>query len=163
MTHATHDHDPHGPTRRSLLAAGATGCAVAGALAHGAAWTLSLAPRVSYEPPSVRRLGPPKTFPEGVTFLSAEKVFVVRKEAAFRGLSAVCTHLGCTVDRTDAGFRCPCHGSEFDAEGVRTGGPAPRGLVWRAMSLAADGTLLVDLAGEVAATVALTVPEESLR
>lgn len=163
MSDAKHEAGPHAPTRRSVLAAGATGCAVAGALAHGAAWTVSLAPRVAYEPPTVRRLGPPAGFPEGVTALSAEKLFVVRKEASFRALSAVCTHLGCTVDRADEGFRCPCHGSEFDAEGARTGGPAPRGLVWRALALAPDGTLLVDLAAEVAASAVLTVPEEALR
>jgi Rieske Fe-S protein len=98
-----------------------------------------------------------------VTFLSAEKVFLLRKESTFRALSAVCTHLGCTVDRASeggAGFHCPCHGSEFDGEGARTGGPAPRGLPWRPLSLAADGTLLVDLGRETKASDALVLEEE---
>jgi cytochrome b6-f complex iron-sulfur subunit len=148
------------PTRRSILAAGAAGCAALGCLAHAAAWTASLVPTVVYEPPAVRRIGAPKNFPEGVTFLSTEKVFVVRKESSFRALSAICTHLGCTVDRQDAGFHCPCHGSEFDAEGNWKSGPAPRALPWRSLSLAADGTLLVDVSKEVASTETLVVAEE---
>ena len=41
-----------------------------------------------------------------------------------------CTHLGCTVPWVDAEnrFHCPCHGSIFDAQGLVTGGPAPRPL-----------------------------------
>lgn len=36
--------------------------------------------------------------------------------------SAVCTHQGCLVE---ASFRCPCHGSRFDAAtGERLAGPA---------------------------------------
>jgi cytochrome b6-f complex iron-sulfur subunit len=42
-----------------------------------------------------------------------------------------CPHLGCTVpwvgpvDSPHA-YQCPCHGSMYNYEGVRTGGPAPR-------------------------------------
>ena len=32
------------------------------------------------------------------------------------------------VQTVPAGFGCPCHGSEFDTEGNRTAGPAPRAL-----------------------------------
>jgi Rieske [2Fe-2S] domain len=32
------------------------------------------------------------------------------------------------VSGTPAGFGCPCHGSQFDTEGNRTAGPAPRAL-----------------------------------
>lgn len=46
----------------------------------------------------------------------------------FEGISAVCTHLGCTVRPAGEGFRCPCHGSIYDREGRNTGGPAPRPL-----------------------------------
>ncbi len=45
-------------------------------------------------------------------------------------ISAVCTHLGCTVD-WDAGaqmFVCPCHGSRYDPAGHVTKGPARRNL-----------------------------------
>ncbi|MGY4644059.1 QcrA and Rieske domain-containing protein [Cellulomonas sp. URHB0016] len=41
------------------------------------------------------------------------------------GLSAICTHQGCTVAPDDDHLACPCHGSTFDLEGKNTGGPAP--------------------------------------
>jgi cytochrome b6-f complex iron-sulfur subunit len=51
-------------------------------------------------------------------------------EIATYGISAVCTHLGCTVDwnpETDR-FECPCHGSRYDNVGRVTQGPARRAL-----------------------------------
>ncbi len=39
-----------------------------------------------------------------------------------------CTHVGCPVQTTNAGFSCPCHGSQFDRLGQRTAGPAVRAL-----------------------------------
>jgi Rieske Fe-S protein len=42
--------------------------------------------------------------------------------------STVCPHLGCAVDKSAAGFNCPCHDSAFDADGKRLNGPSPRGL-----------------------------------
>ena len=75
------------------------------------------------------------------------------KEPSFTIMSSRCTHVGCptqpngpvfgqkrrAVKTADgevglvpttpaAGFGCPCHGSQFDTEGNRTAGPAPRGL-----------------------------------
>lgn len=41
-------------------------------------------------------------------------------------LSAVCTHLACTLewDQPHADFLCPCHGAEFDTNGQQTGAEA---------------------------------------
>jgi thiosulfate dehydrogenase [quinone] large subunit len=56
-------------------------------------------------------------------------VFLRRGEGeSFDGLSAVCTHQGCTIAPDGHGFRCPCHGSTYDAGGRNTGGPARRPL-----------------------------------
>lgn len=46
------------------------------------------------------------------------------------GLNAVCTHLGCVVpwDGQDTKFKCPCHGSQYAADGHVVRGPAPRPL-----------------------------------
>ena len=42
----------------------------------------------------------------------------------FKALSLVCTHLGCTVEQAGEGFKCPCHGSRYDAQGQVLQGPA---------------------------------------
>lgn len=49
---------------------------------------------------------------------------------------AACTHFGCIPVKQDAiptkgvvnGWRCPCHGSEYDVAGRVTKGPAPKNL-----------------------------------
>ena len=51
-----------------------------------------------------------------------------RDDGSFIALSGVCTHLGCSIQPRGDGFRCPCHGSAFDAEGRVTRGPAKRAL-----------------------------------
>ena len=53
-------------------------------------------------------------------------------EREVQAFNATCPHLGCMVQRTDAGaFHCPCHNSKFAADGKidRSGGgvvPSPR-------------------------------------
>lgn len=70
--------------------------------------------------------------------------------AGITAYSAVCTHYGCPVTKTDAAQNalvCNCHGSAFDASrrGVVTTGPATRRLPL--LPLAMDGTTLVITAG----------------
>lgn len=50
--------------------------------------------------------------------------------ASFVALSLICTHQGCTVnyDSAASGFKCPCHGSEYNISGAVTQGPAPTAL-----------------------------------
>ena len=75
------------------------------------------------------------------------------KSPSFTIMSSRCTHVGCPTQPNGpvfgqqrraletangevglvpaepaAGFGCPCHGSQFDTEGNRTAGPAPRAL-----------------------------------
>jgi len=76
----------------------------------------------------------------------------IGNEPSFTIMSSRCTHVGCPTqpngliftrqrhrERTrsgevglvptqPSGFGCPCHGSQFDNEGNRTAGPAPRAL-----------------------------------
>jgi cytochrome b6-f complex iron-sulfur subunit len=104
-----------------------------------------LVPNVLFEPSLVFKAGKPEDFPDGsVTFLEEERVFLVRKGNTFRCLSAICTHLGCTVNRTGQGYHCPCHGSVFDDQGSVKSGPAPRALEWFLVTLSKDSRLLVD-------------------
>ncbi len=46
------------------------------------------------------------------------------------GLNAICTHLGCVVpwNAAENKFMCPCHGSQYNAEGKVVRGPAPLSL-----------------------------------
>lgn len=52
------------------------------------------------------------------------------KTLADYGLNAVCTHLGCVVpwNAGENKFICPCHGSQYNAEGKVVRGPAPLSL-----------------------------------
>jgi len=60
-----------------------------------------------------------------------QKVLLRRSQDGKLGaISLVCTHLGCTVTRVTTGFQCPCHGSQYDSDGIVVGGPAPKTLPW---------------------------------
>jgi cytochrome b6-f complex iron-sulfur subunit len=107
-------------------------------------------PNVTPEVSKRVKVGKPSEFPPGTVKLYPEqKIRVVSAARGVAAMSMVCTHLGCVVTESDGGFMCPCHGSKFDAEGTVLGGPAPRGLPWYQMSLAADGSLVVDANSEV--------------
>jgi cytochrome b6-f complex iron-sulfur subunit len=60
------------------------------------------------------------------------------------GLNAVCTHLGCVVPWVSAEnkFKCPCHGSQYDATGKKVRGPAPLSLALAHVTVSADDTVL---------------------
>jgi len=106
-----------------------------------------LVPNVVFEPAQLFKAGAPEDYPDGsITFLEDERVFLVRRGNSFRCLSAVCTHLGCTVNRAGKGYHCPCHGSVFDEQGAVQSGPAPRALTWFLVTLSKDNRLLVDKA-----------------
>ena len=117
-----------------------------------------LTPNVLYEPSLRFKAGRPEDYADGsVAFLEEERVFIVRQGKTFRCLSAVCTHLGCTVNRTSQGYHCPCHGSVFNQQGQVLGGPAPRELEWFLVTLSKDNRLLVDKTERVMADKSLLV------
>ena len=65
--------------------------------------------------------------------LKGDPTYIVvtdNKEIASYGLNAVCTHLGCVVpwNVAENKFMCPCHGSQYNAEGKVVRGPAPLSL-----------------------------------
>jgi Rieske Fe-S protein len=61
-------------------------------------------------------------------FNSLRSVWIVKRDQKTTVFSAACPHLGCTVDATEKGFACPCHGSSWSLNGEKLGGPTPRGL-----------------------------------
>jgi cytochrome b6-f complex iron-sulfur subunit len=168
--------EPEAVPRRSILARFAAAIGVAGLGAQAGIVLRSLVPNVTYDAPTIVKVGRPESFADGLTFVPDRRVFVARDGRTFRAVSAVCTHLGCTVraeateqpDPTDPGgrrqvqvyqFSCPCHGSRYRADGVNLSGPAPGPLTAYRLSLAPDdGQLVVDLRAEVARTFALTLP-----
>jgi len=161
--------------RRDFLITLGTGAGVCALGAQGVASLRSLVPNVSYDAPTTVKLGPPADFPDGLKFLADERLFVFRDGNTFNAISAVCTHLGCTVraealprpeTATVGGsplrlthlFSCPCHGSRYTGDGTNVSGPAPKPLAWFRLSVAADdGQLVVDLADEVDHDFRLTV------
>lgn len=119
-------------------------------------------PNVLYEPLRRFKLRKPADYPPGVTFDADRRLFVVREDESFHVISAVCTHLGCTVQwKSDQKrFDCPCHGSRFKDDGTVIGGPAPRPLACYAVAVSPDGYLEVNSADEVARDFRFTPPKE---
>ncbi|SPE52854.1 Rieske (2Fe-2S) domain protein [Verrucomicrobia bacterium] len=116
-----------------------------------------LVPNVLYEPNRRFKALRPDDYPEGPTFMPNLRVFLFRKGNSFRAASAVCTHLGCTVNLAGGGFHCPCHGSVFDTSGTVVSGPAPAGLPWFELTLSRDGRLVIDTSQKVKADKYLVV------
>ena len=60
------------------------------------------------------------------------------------GINAVCTHLGCVVpwNASEEKFMCPCHGSQYNAEGKVVRGPAPLSLALAHADISEDGKVV---------------------
>ena len=163
------------PNRRELLKTVGIGTGLVALGAQAGAALRSLVPNVSYDAPTTVKLGPPTEFPDGLKYLPEERLFVFREGRIFHAISAVCTHLGCTVRaealsnpatrevrgkplRLTHRFLCPCHGSRYTGDGTNVAGPAPRPLTWYELSVAPDdGQLVVDLAHPVDRDFRLTI------
>ena len=149
-----------GVSRRDFLnqiTVGALGIAGLGSVAVTYQY---FAPNVLFEPATQFRAGTPDLYPvHSVTFLQDQQVYIVRMPEGFYAVSAVCTHLGCVTQwKSEAEMiACPCHGSKFKADGTKIEGPAPRPLPHFALSLTADGELLVDKLQSVKNSQALKV------
>ena len=144
--------------RRSFLSLCVGWCS--GLFALGASLAAAarfLVPNVLYEPDRRFKALKPEDYAEGPTFLPNLRIFLFRKGNSFRAVSAVCTHLGCTVNLAKEGFHCPCHGSVFDKAGAVASGPAPSALSWFDVSLSRDGHLVIDTAQQVKADKYLVV------
>ncbi|MCF7804753.1 MAG: ubiquinol-cytochrome c reductase iron-sulfur subunit [Candidatus Marinimicrobia bacterium] len=108
------------------------------------------------------KLGKPEDFQDGFTFIEHAKVFVEKQGDEYAALSAVCTHLGCTLKKENEGtsqyFQCPCHRSKFNADGKNIAGPANKPLQYLELLISPDdGQLMVDLSSPIGNRKALVV------
>jgi cytochrome b6-f complex iron-sulfur subunit len=105
-------------------------------------------PRALFEPSTVFKVGYPSDFGFGVDtrFQQAHRIWVVRNAEGLFVIYARCTHLGCTPDwkPSENKFKCPCHGSGYDSEGINFEGPAPRPMDRAHVELDAEGQIVVD-------------------
>jgi cytochrome b6-f complex iron-sulfur subunit len=147
-------------TRRDFLNEITLGALGIAGLGSAAVTYQFFSPNVLFEPPTTFRAGNPDLYPVySVTFLQDQQVYIVRMPEGFYAVSAVCTHLGCVTQwKPDAEMiACPCHGSKFKSDGTKIEGPAPRPLPHFAISLTADGELLVDKLQNIKPTQVLKV------
>ncbi|MGC1649592.1 MAG: Rieske 2Fe-2S domain-containing protein, partial [Candidatus Sulfotelmatobacter sp.] len=117
-----------------------------------AAWFIAFfrffLPRVLFEPATVFKIGYPAEYALGIDekYLQKYRIWVDRTPDRLFVIYARCTHLGCTPDWKPAEnkFKCPCHGSGYDSEGINFEGPAPRPMDRAQVEVAPDGQIVVD-------------------
>ena len=106
-------------------------------------------PRSILEPSPLFRIGSPNDYALGVDtkWQQQYRIWVTRTSDRLFVIYAVCTHLGCTPDwkASENKFKCPCHGSGYDSEGINFEGPAPRPMDRAKVEVDAEGQIVVDI------------------
>jgi cytochrome b6-f complex iron-sulfur subunit len=104
---------------------------------------------VLFEPATVFKIGYPADYALGIDekWLQKYRIWVDHTPDRLFVIYARCTHLGCTPDWKPAEnkFKCPCHGSGYDSEGINFEGPAPRPMDRAQVDVAPDGQIVVDV------------------
>ena len=162
-------------SRRSFLTRLGIGATLAAVAGQAYAFLRSLVPNVLYEEPRRFKVGTADQFGEGPRFIEDKRVFIFRERNTFYAISAICTHLGCTVKMQRLSqpkrvqirgreveetleFHCPCHGSKYHGDGTNYAGPAPKALAYYRLELSPDdGQLIVDMTEPVGQDFRLTV------
>jgi cytochrome b6-f complex iron-sulfur subunit len=129
----------------------------------GAAGLIGLLKYLGYQPVSSEpirfTLKAPGEYAVGsATSLAEAKAWLFRDEAGLYAISAICSHLGCTVGFLQDQFECPCHGSRYNAAGYVLRGPATQPLSYLALTLSEDGLVVLDIKKVVTAQQRLAVP-----
>src|ERR1700750_1753249 len=81
----------------------------------------------------------------GAIYTAAKVVVTQPVSGQYKAFSAVCTHVGCLVNKVTSGtIGCPCHGSEFKiTNGAVVAGPAPSPLPARQIKIVEDQVILL--------------------
>lgn len=107
-------------------------------------------PRAIFEPASTFKVGFPGDYALGVDtkYQQQYRIWVDKTSDRLFVIYARCTHLGCTPDwkPSENKFKCPCHGSGYDSEGINFEGPAPRPMDRAEVKLDAEGQIVVNIA-----------------
>lgn len=153
---------PNGGGRRQLLKGLAVACAGGATLAAvgpaalvavvpppgkgGGRWirTLPLASLVEGEPKRVHLVADHQDAWTVARAQDLGSVWLVKRGTEVKAWTAVCPHLGCTIDVGAKGFSCPCHDSSFGPDGAALSGPSPRGMDPLATRID-DGAVMVEL------------------
>ena len=105
-------------------------------------------PRSIFEPATRFRIGFPDDYGIGVDdkLQQQYRIWVDKTPDRLFVIYARCTHLGCTPDwkASENKFKCPCHGSGYDSEGINFEGPAPRPMDRAYVETDAEGQIVVD-------------------
>ncbi len=105
-------------------------------------------PRAIFEPSSVLRIGFLGDYGLGVDekYKMSNRIWVEKSADRLFVIYARCTHLGCTPDwkPSENKFKCPCHGSGYDVEGINFEGPAPRPMDRAHVEVDPEGQIVVD-------------------
>ncbi|MCM3872345.1 MAG: Rieske 2Fe-2S domain-containing protein [Pyrinomonadaceae bacterium] len=106
-------------------------------------------PRSITEPPSTFRIGSTSDYALGVDtkWQQQYRIWVTKTSDRLFVIYARCTHLGCTPDwkASENKFKCPCHGSGYDSEGINFEGPAPRPMDRAHVQLDPEGQIVVNI------------------
>jgi cytochrome b6-f complex iron-sulfur subunit len=106
-------------------------------------------PRSILEPSSKFSVGFPSDYALGVDtkWQQQYRIWVDKTSDRIFVIYARCTHLGCTPDwrASENKFKCPCHGSGYDSEGINFEGPAPRPMDRAHVELDPEGQIVVDV------------------
>lgn len=132
--------------RRTALAAtgvAATALTVAACSSYEAEEKASAAPQGGVkEQKQGAELAKTADVPVGGGLISGDTVITQENAGEYKAFSSTCTHLGCKVSEVSAGLiKCPCHNSTFRLDGSVAGGPAPRALDGRAITVDGDRIL----------------------
>jgi cytochrome b6-f complex iron-sulfur subunit len=71
------------------------------------------------------------------------QAIIIHDNQGFHAISLVCPHLGCTLNVTNEGFSCPCHGSRFLPDGSLRKGPASHPLASIPVEVDAENHLIL--------------------
>jgi cytochrome b6-f complex iron-sulfur subunit len=141
------NEEKKGSSRREMIAVGsAFGLMGLAAVGTGGALFKFMFPVVSYGTPQKFLVSIDDLPDVGDELIFEDQKTVLRRqtETEIAAISLVCTHLGCTVNRVETGFLCPCHGSQYDSDGLVVGGPAPKTLHWLEIKKVPGNQLEID-------------------